>query len=398
MKPARTSSLLAAILLGCIAAPTTARAEPAIVDAAILDKAPPAVRVESVTMRITAFEQNGQGYQSQAGPVDLGPGSERLTVFQPQVEVVVKQGDRLTHRVWLPLDVVSAASPAAIDKSPVSADIVSNASRRNVAGALDWTTVYKADKRTDYFARSGFHLEENFRSWNVGLGASRSFAEDNAVVSGSANAVFDIFDRFDFTGHRHGRAQRSANNLNLGLTQLLTPTTVAHVNYGITVQRGELGNTWNSVPLDVGYRNGELLPDLRIRHAAVARVAQFLPWNGALKAFYRFYADDWGIRANTLETQIHQRLTPWLYLRGIYRVHDQRGADFFTVRASSEARLRTADSDLQTFVAQTWGLAAAADLPFATYKSLHFDVGYERYFRSNGLSVNIVTWATGFRF
>ena len=77
-------------------------------DAEILDSS--ALRLESVTMRLSAFDQNGTGYQSQAGPV-LGTGSERLTVFEPQLEVVATQGDRLRHRLWVPFDVLTQASP-----------------------------------------------------------------------------------------------------------------------------------------------------------------------------------------------------------------------------------------------------------------------------------------------
>jgi len=31
-------------------------------------------------------------------------------------------------------------------------------------------------------------------------------------------------------------------------------------------------------------------------------------------------------------------------------------------------------------------------------ESLHFEAGYERYFRTNDLQMNIVTWEAGFHF
>jgi len=51
-----------------------------------------ALKIESIDTRVTAFEQYGYGYQSQAGPL-LGPGSEHLTVLEPQVEVVHHRHD-----------------------------------------------------------------------------------------------------------------------------------------------------------------------------------------------------------------------------------------------------------------------------------------------------------------
>ena len=385
-----------AIAIAMIAAP--AHADDAISDLAILGRPRPYFRLESVRMRISTYEQGGLGgYQSQAGPT-LGRGSERMTVLQPQIEAVFKQGERLTHRVWVPIDVVTAASPDAIDRTPASVDVVSNSSRQNTGGAIDWTTTYKADAKTELFVRDGFHLEENFRSWNGGMGVTRSFAEDNATLSASFNAYFDWFDRFDITGHRHGRTSRSTSNGNVGFSQLLSTTTIARLDYGLTVQSGELGNTWNSVPLAIGERGPEIMPDRRVRQALSGRLVQGLPWNGSIRASYRFYTDTWGIDAHTVELQLMQRLTPWAYVRGVYRVHTQDSAVFFTTLAPNGATLRTADSDLDKFVAQTWGAHAAIDLPDPRLKTIHFDFGYERYFRSNGMTVNMFTWSTGFRF
>src|SRR4051812_5216447 len=176
--------------------------------------------------------------------------------------------------------------------------------------------------------RNAFHLEENFRAWTSGAGLTYSLADDAATIAAVATQIHDWFDPFDVTGIRYGRATRNTTNASLGLTQILTPTTIVHANYGFTAQNGELSNTWNSVPIVTQEREGEVVPAKRIRHAIVARGAQWLPWNGALKASYRFYVDDWGIVAHTVEAQLLQRLAPWVYVRGSYRFHRQTGVDF----------------------------------------------------------------------
>ena len=252
---------------------------------------------------------------------------------------------------------------------------------------------------------SGVHLEEPFRSWHGGLGGSHAFAGGDTVVAGSLLEVFDWFDQFDITGHRHGRAERTSTTASVGVTQIITPTTVIGVNYGLTVQRGQLGNTWNSVPLTVLdlktglYRGAEILPDERMRHAVVLRASQFLPWNGALQLYYRFYADDWGLVAHSIEGQLMQRLSPMVYLGALYRYHTQNGVDFFTTLAGPRLTLRTADSDLAPLESNTIGGRIVFDVPMgAEVRFLHFEVGYERYFRNNDLSMDIVTCATGYRF
>jgi hypothetical protein len=342
--------------------------------------------------RVTSFDQFGHGFQAQGGPTPMSPGSERLTVFEPQGEVVATQGDRITHRVWIPVDVVTNASPDAID-------VVSSASRHVEAGSIDWTTTYRASRTTDLSMRSGLHLENPFRSWDSGMAIRRSYADEATVVSASALAVYDWFDRFNIHGTREGKTDRNGTTGSLGITQVLTPTTVASVNYGFTAQEGTMGNTWNSVPLATGGRGPELLPNERMRHALVARAAQWLPWNGALRLYYRFYADDWGIVAHTVETQLMQRLTPELYVGGYYRFHTQTGASFFTTLAPLDATLRVADSDLAPLDSETIGGKIVMDLPLSgDIRVLHMEVACERYVRTNDLQMNIVSWATGFRF
>ena len=368
-------------------------------DEHILDAHDSTLRIQSIATRVTAFDQYGHGFQSQAGPV-RGPGSERATIFEPQAEVIATQGERLTHRLWVPVDVVTAASPNSIARP----DAMSGASRRVIAGTMDWTATYKVDASTDLSMRNGLHLEEPFRSWHNGLMATHSLADDNTLLSANVIELIDWFDRFDIHGSRHGHTTRTGTSGTVSMTQIVTATTVVNVNYGITVLAGTMGNTWNSVPVAGGSRGAERLPDERVRHALVARASQFLPWNGVLRAYYRFYTDDWGIIAHSMEAQIMQRLSSVLYVGGLYRFHTQTGTTFFTTRASPAELLRVADSDLAPLDSHTIGGKVVADFPLMGQgrpwhiESLHFEAGYERYFRTNDLQMNIVTWEAGFHF
>lgn len=367
-------------------------------DEQILGTSGRALRVQSVDTRVTAFEQKGYGYQSQAGPL-LGPGSEHLTVLEPQVEVVATQGPRLQHRLYVPIDIVTAASPDAVDKHRSKVDAISSASRVNFAGTLDWTATYKADPVTDVSVRAGLHLEEPFRSWHAGVSGNRAFADGATVVAATLLQNFDWFDHFDIKGFRGGRTARSSSTGSVALTQILTPTTIVNMSYGLTVQRGMMGNTWNVVPLASGELGPELLPGMRIRQSVVGRASQFLPWNGALRLYYRAYFDDWGITAQSAEATLTQRILPIFYVAALYRFHHQSGASFYTSLAPVAQSLRTADSDLETLDSQTVGGKLVFDVPLRSeIRVLHFDIGYERYIRTNDLQMNVLTCATGYRF
>ena len=399
--PARLAlALLATLLIARSAAaddvapvaatPAPAPSAPLFTDADILAKPPPLFRLESVAVRYTRFDQSGTGYQSRAGKPG-GPGSEEMRVEQPQLEVVIKQGAHLTHRVWIPVDVVTAASPDAID-------VVSTASRRNEAASVDWTATYAKD-HSSASIRNGHHEEENYRSWNSGLSGTHSFAEDNTVVSAGANVVLDWFDRYTLAGGHDGHNARSSINFNAGVTQLLSPTTVAHVDYGYTIQEGMLSNGWNIVPTPQGAFQLEKLPAERGRHAFVGRIAQHLPWNGAVHGSYRFYVDTFGILAHTFEVELHQRLASFARLRFNYRYHTQTGADFFRTSVPLGAPIfATADSDLARLHAHTVGVKGTFDFPVSFARTLHADLAVERYFRSNDLRVSVYSCGLGLLF
>jgi len=391
-------ALLLLVATAAFAEEATAPPRPELNDEAILGPPRAALRIQSIATRITAFDQYGNGYQSQAGPI-LGPGSERTTIFEPQLEVEAVQGSRLSHRIIVPIDVVTSASADAIDKHRRPPDAISSASRVNFAGTLDWTATYRSTPTTDIAVRSGLHLEEPFRSWHGGLSVTHSLGEGDAVISAGILEVFDWFDHFDIRGFRGGRTDRTSTTGTAGFSKILSTTTLANVNYGLTVQAGELGNTWNVVPLDTGRQGPEVLPKERVRHAVVARVSQFLPWDGALHLYYRFYGDDWGITAHSVEAILLQRVLPIAYVGVSYRFHDQMGASFFSTLASPESRYRTADSDLAPLDANTFGGKLVFDVPIdAEIRMLHVDIGFERYVRTNDLQMNVITCGTGYRF
>jgi hypothetical protein len=365
---------------------------PVLSDPRILEAIGAGLRLESVMTRVTAFDQFGHGYQAQGGPTPTSPGSERAIILEPEAEIVLSQGDRLTHRLFVPVDVVSNASADAID-------VITAASRHVEGGSIDWTTTYRATQALELSMRNALRLEEPFRSWHSGFAVKRSFADEATVLSASFLDVFDWFDRFDIHGSRHGHTDRNGTTASVSLTQVLSPTLVANVNYGITVMEGELGNTWNSVPLSTGLRGAEILPARRTRHALVGRASQWLPWNGALRLYYRFYADDWGIVAHSAEGQLMQRLSRELYVGAYYRFHTQSGASFFTTLAPDDGTLRVADSDLAPLDSHTVGGKVVLDLPlYGDIRALHVELSVERYVRTNDLQMNVMSWATGFRF
>ena len=360
-------------------------------DAEILGRDREGARVDEFRLRVSSYYQEGRGYQSKAGTL-AGPGSERALIVQPMMLLGIRQNARIHHEVVIPIDIVSAASVNALD-------VVSHASAVNEAVGIELTSRFDLTDDDQLTSNIAWHEEEPFGSGSFGLGYNRSLADDNAVLGISGQATFDRFDYLQPNGDRYGRRNRSALNGNLNFSQLLSPTTIFDVSYGLTFQQGLLETSYNSVPMEGGTsRTGELFPHSRTRHAVQARVAQHLPESHTtLRAAYRYYTDTFQLSAHTTEFELHQYLWPWLIARGSFRYYTQTGADFFTTAFPSSESLRlprTADSDLAAFNAQEYGLKLA----WLARGQSALDLGFFHYFRDNGLYANVFSFGYGGRF
>ena len=398
-----------ALALAPTPAPTPEASDAEDLDAAILgeDEAPKRAKIERVQAKLTFYDQYGRGYQSKAGPPQ-GPGSERLQVVQPAATMTIRQRNpAISHTITTVFDVVSAASPDALD-------VVSQASRYNEASTLDVTTGIETSERDTLQLRYGVHIEEHWRTGFGGLGYSGSFNEDNTVVSTSVNVIVDYFDDLHPRGWNDKQTYRFALNDNLSLVQVLSPTTLAMLSYGVTYQQGTLENGWNSIYVsdaptygcfdtpdqrseyDCPNRRRENLPRRRIRHAFAGQLGQHLRrTRTTLKARYRHYRDDFQLRTHTVDSWVYQWMGRRMYLRLGYRFHHQKGNQYWRrsiVEATPSDAFFTADSDLARFNAHQPSIKGVFYLRppgAASGGTQALDLGFSRYIRTNDLHVNV---------
>ena len=391
------------VLLSVFASGVRADGDDALPAPEVLPDQPVFVLTEA-RLRMTYFNQQGRGYQSQADISPGMPGSERLDVYQPVFAFGIDQGDDVHHTVVLPVDIVTSASADALD-------VISRASLVNEAVTADITTDWQATDDDDLSFRYGVHIEEPFRSGFVGVGYTRWLAQDNATISANAQAIFDWFDPITPQGWDLGGTTRQTLTFNVSGTQVLSPTTLGGVSYGLTYQTGTLEQTWNVVPVVCGDptlcppQAAELFPDSRLRHATSAWLAQRIPATGTtLRAHYRYYRDDFGLDAHTGRGEVFQDAGEHVRLRAHYRLHSQTAVDFWTSSVSPSVvdaqQPRTADSDLASFIAHEGGLGAIFLWPSRRdLRQGHFEleVGYLVYGRSTGMRVHAATLGWAFR-
>jgi len=364
-------------------------------------------KVEEAHVRFNYYDQKGFGYQSQAGPGLAG--SERLRVYEPMFYVRARQNSKVEHTVTVPVDIITSASTDAIDA-------MTSASLHNEAVTLHIDTrVQTTDDDTLKFAYGG-HIEEWYRSIFGGFGYTRDLAQDNATFSVRVDGSFDAFkpygpwpggvfppgNRRDFRGSLGGNAE---------VSQILNPTTWVKAGYGITWRKGELLTPWNSVPVlcnsDVTQCLGrvqEKFPRTRLRQTVSGLLAHYIPrTKSTVRVSYRFYTDDFDVRAHTLLGEVYQYVTERAYIGAHYRAHHQTAVNFWTTNLGllelDPNRPRTSDSDLAQFWAHEWGVKVLFHITQPGRAHQHdIDVYFNRYTRTNNLSVNVGSIGYGYNF
>ncbi len=187
-----------------------------------------------------------------------------------------------------------------------------------------------------------------------------NFAISQDVFGGLTTITLGYGSGSDDVGKRGAplfadKVDRSAYRL--GVTQVLTRNLIMGLSYEAIADEGYLNNPYRQVryvdPADstAWLTQGEVYPRTHASNAAAIRAKYYLPYRAAVSGEYRYYTDDWGVGAHTLEVGYVQPAgTRWLFdFR--YRYYTQSAADFYSdlFPYANAQNFLARDKELSTF-------------------------------------------------
>ncbi|QKG52684.1 DUF3570 domain-containing protein [Hymenobacter sp. BRD67] len=359
------------------------------------------------------YQQNGDH-----SAVEGGIGSQHLTDTAPTIllNVPLDSTTRLSANVGI--DYYASASSDKIDQ------VMSSPSASDVRYHADFGLSHLlTDKLTTLGAGAGVSKEFDYLSFNLVGSWARTSLDGNRQLSVSGQAFFDQIKlvtpaelRVGGTrNHNYGSDTRQSFTLSLVYAQVLSKRLQASVSVEPVVQRGLLSTPFQRVYFrdrpdangqlgTLGTALAEVLPRLRYKYPASLRLTYYATDLMQLRGFYRFYNDNFGIRAHTFELEVPVKVSPFFTLYPFYRYHTQTAADYFApylAHVSTEEYF-TSDYDLSAFSANKVGLGfryaplyglGRFKAPFGgritKFKSLDLRYGYYR--QSTGLTANVVS-------
>lgn len=279
----------------------------------------------------------------------------------------------------------------------------------------------KVAKATIDDIRNAGFVEPTFRIRNhtIGVQAAYSRESDYESVGLSLNHAIELNDKNTTLswGVSHaldrilpnpgaalsGVENKGTTDLLLGVTQLLGPATVATVNLTVGYSDGYLNDPYKRVVFDdFPYTPGqpytvwpEERPGHKFRQVLFVSVQHFFDGvQGAVEADYRLHHDDFGILANTLTLQWHQKLGRRVVLSPLFRFHTQTEADFYATHFPGDPSIPesplpdnySSDYRLSAMNTYTVGLSVSARV----HDHVSLELVYKRYlmFGTDGVTAD----------
>ncbi|MCG8750327.1 DUF3570 domain-containing protein [Tenacibaculum finnmarkense] len=191
----------------------------------------------------------------------------------------------------------------------------------------------------------------------------------------------------------------------------------ASVTAEVIIQKGILNTPFHRVYFNDGitqeqfkHVKSEKLPKSRVKKALGFRANYFVSNFLVTRLFYRWYTDDFGIKASSFEIETPIKLGDGFTLYPFYRFHTQTKSDYFEAYGAHnlDAEYYTSDYDLAKFTTNKYGVGMKFSpvngvLGFKInkkrefqFKSLEFRLS--RFKRSTGLEATSITLKNTFTF
>ncbi len=353
------------------------------------------------------------GYYHQNGnnsAVTGGIGTEKLTDLANTIDLKLSKYDGKLHKHTLGVEVgvdhYTSASSDKIDPRTISSASMSDT---RFYPSASWN-MQNEKKRTNFGIVASFSKEYDYTSFGAGTNFTKTSKDNNREFSAKLQAHLDTWKviypyELKPSGYSSGNGRdpgsedyepRNSFSASLSYLQVVNKRLQVMFLFDPAYQKGLLATKYQRVYFIDGSERAETLPDQRFKIPLGLRANYFLGDNLIIRSFYRYYQDNWGLKANTIDVETAIKLTPFVSLSPFYRFYFQNAVDYFASYAQHDARetYYTSDYDLSKFTSNYFGAGIRLAPPkgvlgIQNWNSI--ELRYGHYSRSNGLQSDALT-------
>jgi Protein of unknown function (DUF3570) len=358
------------------------------------------LKIDEINFVSSYYQQDGD-----RSAVTGGIGTEKLTDYANSFDLKMSKYDlkNRQHNFTLDfnIDYYTSASSDNIDPRTVS-----GASRQDIHiyPSVSWSMKNAKNRITQGLTYS-FSTEWDYKSHGFTASWAKASKDNNRELSIKASAFIDRWSiilpiEFRTSGTQtRGREEtkpRNSYNVSFSLSQVINERFQLMAVVEPSYQEGLLSTPYHRVFFSDNTKTVEKLPGSRFKLPIGLRASYFFGDNSIVRAFYRYYMDNWGMTAHTVNLEGSYKITPFISISPYYRLNSQTAVDYFRAyqQNNSASAYYTSDYDISDMNTNFYG----SGVRFAPVngvlgiKSLSsLELRYGHYTRTTGMVANIVT-------
>lgn len=353
------------------------------------------LKIEEVNLVTSYYHQNGNN-----SSVEGGIGSEKLTDIANVLDIKLTKYDKRnrkhTFTVEIGIDNYSSASSDMIDTKANSS--ASSADTR-IYPSLGWS-IENEKKGTNWGLNASGSTEFDYTSIGFGAHFNKKSADKNREFGIKAQAYLDqvklILPIELRTNEGTGSSARNSYSGSVSLSQVVNKRLQLMFLLDVVQQQGYLSLPFHRVYFNDGSVSNEKLPNNRLKLPVAVRANYFIGDGLIVRAFYRFYHDDWGLNAHTFDLETAIKLSPFFSVSPFYRLYSQSAVDYFSAKSTHAKtdKYYTSNYDLSKFDSHFFGAGfrfAAPKGVFGIKQWNMVEIRYGHYNRTTGLNSDIIS-------
>lgn len=197
-------------------------------------------------------------------------------------------------------------------------------------------------------------------------------------------------------GDDYPTAARNTFGASFSYNQIINTQLQLSLLADVILQQGYLGLPFHRVYFNDNSVHVEKLPDSRLKIPVSLRASYFMGDHLILRAYYRYYQDDWALSAHTISLEPVIKPTAFFSVSPFYRFYSQQATKYFAPYQQHTAAntYYTSNFDLSTFTSHFYGAGIRVAPPNGLLGLDHLgslEIRYGHYSRSNNLLSDIVS-------
>ncbi len=360
---------------------------------------------EEVNLVTSYYNQDGNN-----SAITGGIGTEKLTDYSGAIDIKITKWDKKDRKHSFEIEAgIDHYTSASSDKiNPQSISSASHADTRFYP-SLNWS-MENQHKGTTIGAGVSFSTEFDYQSIGANINFSKKTHNRNGEFTAKGQAYFDRVSLIgpvelrpggggvnpDDEENSYPGTPRNSFSGSLSYSQIINQRLQIMFIADWIYQKGYLGLPFHRVYFTDNSVHVENLPGTRMKIPLGFRASYFIGDRFILKGFYRYYHDDWGLSAHTIEVETPVKITPFLSVTPFYRFYKQTAVDYFAPYKIHQASdpYYTSNYDLSAFSSNFYGAGFRISPPKGVFGMKHFsmlELRYGHYAKNYGMNANIIS-------